>query len=129
MYKINCIINENRAPWEISLEDRCTLLRDAINKNKKVALLLYEAPDTSTFRYRGYNILRSTEKSEKWQSIYFFLNETDKILEILPLVHLLVVIRVRWTHDIDQIVYRAKSRNIKVLFDVDDLIFDINYNK
>ncbi len=127
MYKINCILNKNSTPWEISLEDRCSLLRDAIAKNKKITLLLYEAPDTSTFRYRGYNMLQATKESEKWQSVYFFAYESETIIKILPLVQLLVIIRVKWTHTIDQIIYRAKAQNIKVLFDVDDLIFDINY--
>lgn len=121
------MLDINKEPWMIPLETRCAMLNDAHEHGRKITMLIYEAPDTSTFRYRGYNILRATEKSSKWQSVYFFLNEIDKILEYLPIVDLLVVIRVKWIHNIDQIIYRAKEQKVKVLFDVDDLIFDINY--
>lgn len=127
MYNINYSSGANKEPWLIPLEDRCSLFFNAKKNGKKVSLLLYEAPDTSTFRYRGYNIFKASQDSSKWQSIYFFLYEYKKILEILPNVDLVVIIRVRWTNNIDQIIYRAKVLNIKVLFDTDDLVFDINY--
>lgn len=126
MYKIDCILDPKSEPWEIPLEMRCAMLRRSLAMGKKIALLLYESPDTSTFRYRGYNVMRATEKSEKWQSIYFFLYEKDVILEILHLVQLVVAIRVRWSRDVDQILCKARIQAIKVLFDVDDLIFDID---
>ncbi len=127
MFQIRVDIPKDRAPWEIPLEQRLQILRDALAKKKRVALLLYELADTSTFRYRGYNMLQHTLKSDQWQSVYFFLNEAETVLELLTLIHLIVIIRVRWVHALDQIIHRAKALGKKVLFDVDDLIFSIDH--
>lgn len=117
----------NREPWIIPLADRCNEFLQAYKQNKKIALMLYEKADTSTFRYRCYNLYQWTKKSDDWQCIYFFLDEAQTILEYLPKCTLFVIVRARWEHIVDQLIYRAKSLNKKVIFDVDDLIFDINY--
>lgn len=126
MFKIDVNIGANIEPWNLSLELRCSILRTELLKGKKITILLYEFPDTSTFRYRGYNIFKASQKSEEWSSIYFFLHEINEISSFLPLILLLVVIRVRWTHEVDEIIYKAKGAGVKVIFDVDDLIFDLN---
>jgi hypothetical protein len=42
--------------WDVPFNLRLAALRKAAGKGKKVAVLLYGFPDTSTFRYRVYNI-------------------------------------------------------------------------
>jgi len=127
MKQININITQKRAPWELPTEERIRILREALLHGKKVSLLIYELADTSTFRYRCYNVMQYSLKSSKWQAIYFFLNEQDVILELLPLVHMVVVVRAKWTHDLDQILNRAKAEGKKILFDVDDLVFSLDY--
>lgn len=128
MYELQYQQDILREPWLISTEKRFQMLRNARKKEKKVALLIYEAPDTSTFRYRGYNVMRATEKSEQWLCMYFFLDqEFELILKLIKEVDIVTFIRVHWKHELDLILSNARSARKKVVFDVDDLIFDVDY--
>jgi glycosyltransferase involved in cell wall biosynthesis len=117
----------NKTPWEIPLEQRCCTLRRYLEEGFQVVLLMYERPDTSTFRYRGYNIFKALAKSQKWRSIYFFRNEITTIIPYISSIKLLVVIRMQWSHMLNQLIFRAKADGVPVAFDVDDLVFDIDY--
>lgn len=127
MYKINLEVTQNSEPWNKTIEERLKIILQAKSKGKKIALILYEMVDTSTFRYRAYNIVQRTLDSQYWQSIYFFKTEINQVIKLLPEVSLLILTRFRWVHDIDKLLHYAKCFNVKVLFDTDDLICDINY--
>lgn len=127
MFKINQIDNINPTPWDIPLYKRLNIVRSAIEKGKKVAILLYEKPDSSTFRYRGYNIFQATEKSIAWRAVYLFEDEYEEVNNLLSEIKLLVLIRIKWTRIVDQLITRAKLSGVTVLYDIDDLIFDIDY--
>lgn len=126
MYNITCNLPVNREPWNISLEDRVRAFISAAHSGKKVALMLYQQADTSTFRYRCYNIYQITQDGD-WLSVYFFLNEIDIVEKLLKTAQLLVLTRIRWCYPLDSLVHKAKKRDIPVLFDVDDLICDIQH--
>lgn len=126
MYNITCNLPVNREPWNISLEDRVRAFISAAHSGKKVALMLYQQADTSTFRYRCYNIYQITQDGD-WLSVYFFLNEIDIVEKLLETAQLLVLTRIRWCYPLDSLVHKAKKRDIPVLFDVDDLICDIQH--
>lgn len=127
MQKINVSIPQNKEPWLLPTPRRVALVQEAKKRGKHIALIVYEQPDTSTFRYRAYNVMQATLQSEKWQAVYFYMSELPTILELLPVVHELIFSRVRWTHSVDMVVAHAKADGIPVLFDVDDLIFDLDY--
>jgi len=127
MYKITVPSKGNIAPWEVDFPSRCRLLREYLKEGIPVALLLYERADTSTFRYRAYNVMQITRYSRKWKSIYFFMNEIEMLLPYLSKISLAIIIRVRWTHVIEKFINEVKSNHIPLLFDVDDLIFDTKY--
>ena len=127
MYRISIKATGNTAPWEIPLSTRCEMLRQSLKEGKSMVLLLYDRADTSTFRYRGYNITQITAKSNRWRSIYFFSYEIDKIIEYIDKISLVVLIRMKWTRELDRFIYLIKANNIPVLFEVDDLVFDTNY--
>lgn len=117
----------DKAPWELPFAQRCQNLCEYISDGFKVALLLYERPDTSTFRYRGYNICQSLQESKKWKAVYFFRDEINHIISYIESIHLLIIIRVQWTHELHHLVFKAKSNDVLVAFDTDDLVFDIDY--
>lgn len=117
------------APWEISFGARVKALYTVKRQGKKAALLLYQAADTSTFRYRCYNIVQALESSEQWGAVYFFEKECSQVEELLDKVDILVLTRVKWTLGLDWLVSKAKAQGIPVLFDVDDRVFDLNYLK
>lgn len=129
MYLLNNSYKNNTAPWEISLHSRCSILKHYIKNGYKISILIYEYPDTSTFRYRAYNFTQITQLSgnSQWKCVYFFRHELKILNEYLKDVHLVTIIRVRWNQDLDDFIVRVKYHNLKVLFDVDDLIFDLNY--
>jgi len=83
----------------------------------------------TTFRYRAYNLFQATERSDTWSSVYFFRREIRTILALVPKASLIVLVRLRWRHDTDEILLEASRRQVRVLFDIDDLVFDINQIK
>lgn len=121
-------IERNIVPWNISAAKRYAAFIKGKESGKKCALYVYEAADDSTFRYRAYNVMRYTEESERWCAQYFFANtEKDEILQLLPKCELLVLVRVRWTHFVEEMTTRAHILGKTVLFDADDLVFDLDY--
>lgn len=122
MYKISYTLPANREPWNIPVENRRKLLLQAKKQGKQIALLLYHHADTSTFRYRGYNLQQATQDSDCWQCVYFFMDELQTLREVLPLASVLVLVRLKWEHVLDDVVLHARSLHIPVLFDVDDLV-------
>lgn len=129
MYTIRCDLPKNREPWSTSLDHRCKKLIDAYQQGKKIAAMLYHHADTSTFRYRCYNVEKASEQSAQWQSVYFFMNELDQLQKLLPCVHVLVLTRLKWEHGLDFLVEKAHARKVPVLYDVDDLVCNVQYLK
>ena len=115
----------NTAPWIIDVNERIHEFKEAA-KNKKRVLFLYEAADFATFRYQGYNVYQHLKQSLRWHMSYFFTkNEFDYIENLLPECDLLIICRLRWTQQLDTLIINAKKLGIPVLFDIDDLIFDL----
>lgn len=127
MYKINCALSANREPWNLPLQERIRLTQTAQKEGKRNALLLYTRADTSTFRYRGYNVMQATRRSQNWQCVYFFLDELSTLEQLLANADLLIFCRLQWVHALAGLKRKAQSLHIPVLFDVDDLVFDLDY--
>ncbi len=117
----------NSAPWNISIADRLYEIKTAKKNNKKIAILIYNEADTSTFRYRCYNIYQSTKRSEVWQAVYFFFEELAIVENFLNDINKIIIVRMKWTVKLDNFITLAKSRKISVLFDIDDRVFDTKY--
>lgn len=115
-----------KEPWKKPFSERIKSFYQMKMQGKKVAVLLYRWADTSTFRYRCYNVVQTLEKSSEWGAVYFFEKEYDQVQDLLNQIDLLVLTRVKWTLSLDWLVSKAKSAGIPVLFDVDDRVFDLN---
>lgn len=115
-----------KEPWEKSFAERLKAFYQIKRQGKKAAVLLYRWADTSTFRYRCYNVVQTLEKSQEWGAVYFFEKEYEQVQELLKQIDLLVLTRVKWTLPLDWLVSKAKAENVPVLFDVDDRVFDLN---
>ena len=126
MYKITCELPVNREPWNIPLEQRIKTVLSAVNKGRNVALMVYERADTSTFRYRCYNVYQITSCGP-WQSVFFFMHELDAVEKLLGKCRLLILTRVKWSYPLNNLVGTAKRAGIPVLFDVDDLVCNTQY--
>lgn len=123
MYKLRNYKIKNIEPWNVSIEKRIKLL----NKNlecKKI-IYIYEQADSSTFRYRVYNMCQALNYSDKYIGTYFFEKELRDIENYINNASLIIITRVRWSLKIDNFIAKAKKEGIPVLFDVDDLVVDL----
>jgi glycosyltransferase involved in cell wall biosynthesis len=108
---------------ERPLEERlCTLFRGT----RRVAYF-YEFPDESTFRYRVHNMIQVLEENSDVGAAYFSGAEVSELERALPMIDTIVFGRTRYTAAVDRVLLRARDLGIRVLFDVDDLVFDPNY--
>jgi glycosyltransferase involved in cell wall biosynthesis len=114
-------------PWAPSVEER--VRRVSAPGNHTVAYV-YEVPDTSTFRYRVFNMVEALELDDSDQPIsatWFTRAELPILERLIWEVNTLVICRTRYTARFDNLVTRARAAGCRVLFDVDDLIFDVRY--
>jgi len=114
-------------PWAPSVEER---VRAVTAHAGHTVAYLYEVPDTSTFRYRVFNMVEAlaADTSDEPISATWFTRAELPILErLIGDVHTLVICRTRYTARLDNLVTRARAAGCRVLFDVDDLIFDNRY--
>lgn len=114
-------------PWAPSIEER--IRRVTVPGAHSVAYI-YEVPDTSTFRYRVFNMVEALglEDRDRPISATWFTGTELPILErLIGDVDTLVICRTRYTAQLDSLVTRARASGSRVLFDVDDLIFDTRY--
>lgn len=109
----------------MELKSRIKLLEKAKSDGKKVALYIVEDTISAQFRYRCNNILEATEKSKKWQAVWFLNAESSEVLKRINLIDLVVIVRqAAKNNTILNLVSEFKKKDIKVIFDLDDLIFD-----
>lgn len=115
--------NKFKAPWDIPLPTRLTKL---LKSSKRKVVYFYEKPDSSTFRYRVYNMCQSLESSTEWTGVYFFEKEIPEVMHYLNEIDALIFCRTRWSLPFDQLIEKAKQKKIPVLFDIDDLVFNLD---
>ena len=113
-------------PWDHeTLESRLSSLEMDL---RRVAWV-YEKPDTSTFRYRVYNMVQGL-RSESPQSIaanWFACSEIPSLIPHVAGLDALVLARVRYDADVGRLIQTARAHNVPVLYDCDDLVFDTRY--
>lgn len=88
----------------------------------------YERPDTSTFRYRVYNMIQTLRILGEGIGASFFGNDDKNHLDlIVDAADVIIICRARYNSHINNMITRARAKGKRVLFDVDDLIFNIDY--
>lgn len=127
MYDIKPEEYYNDQPWIKSFSQRVSSIFEAKKCGLKVVMYLYEEPDTSTFRYRVYNMCQALEISLHWRGVYFYNSELASIEQYLNNIDVLIVARFRWNFELDRIIELAKSQGIKVVFEVDDMVYTNKY--
>ena len=125
MFQIDVPIQPFFEPWDLSLPERLRMLSHGDAGTLRVAYF-YEEPNNSTFRYRAYNMVEALNRSKlgKVAASYFFLKDLYRLDEIADLADVLVVCRSRYELHLNQLITKFKSKGRRVLFDVDDLVFD-----
>lgn len=109
------------APWNIPLPTR---MQKLIQSGSKNVIYIYEQPDSSTFRYRVYNMCQALEGSNSWEGHFFFENEIAELAPFFSKINIIVFCRTKWSFAFDHFIEHAKQNKIPLLFDIDDLIFN-----
>ena len=109
----------------LSLKERIHLAEQAIKQGKKLALYLAKDANNSQHRYRVYNPLQATSKSQKWQAVYFFNAELQTAYKFLDQAAIVIIERQNPSgSSVPDFIHAAHERGIHVAFDLDDLVFD-----
>ena len=111
-----------------SLATRIAALRTA--SAPRVAYV-YGRADTSTFRYRVYNMVEAlrADPQASLTASWFQMHEVQHVLPLVPGLQALVLGRVSYTAQVANLVARARLAGVRVFFDCDDLVFDIRYTQ
>jgi glycosyltransferase involved in cell wall biosynthesis len=111
-------------PWGLGLPERMKML---VRGKRRVAYF-YETHNNSTFRYRVYNMAQVlNESGDEISASYFFLSDLHRRDEIADRADVLVICRSRLDSQVDGLIAAFRRRRKKVLFDVDDLVFNTDY--
>jgi glycosyltransferase involved in cell wall biosynthesis len=111
-------------PWHQGFDDRLMALK---RRSIHVAYF-YEQPDTSTFRYRVFNVIEALNLLSRDVSAAWFCGaEIEDFDRVLEATDVLVICRSRYHHHLNEVITRAKSKGCVVIFDVDDLVFNLDY--
>ena len=112
-------------PWNIPLSERLRLLRHG----KHRIAYYYESANNSTFRYRAYNMVQvlNSEPEDGCCGSYFFQADLHRIEEIADAADVLVICRSGYNNKVNQLLTKFRIRRKRVLFDVDDFVFNTEY--
>ncbi|MBP1546065.1 MAG: hypothetical protein J6A37_05650 [Oscillospiraceae bacterium] len=127
MYKIDKLPVENTQPWLRPQAERISWILSAKENNLKTVVFLYEAPDSSTFRYRVYNVCQTLEFGLSWRGSWFYADELNFVKKYIDKIDLIVISRFRWTFELESLISSAKRCGIRIAFDVDDMVYDIKH--
>jgi glycosyltransferase involved in cell wall biosynthesis len=114
-------------PWAPTIDER---VRTVTADGAHTVAYVYEVPDTSTFRYRVFNMVEALgldAPDQRISATWFTRAELPILERLIGNVNTLIICRTRYTARLDSLVTRARAGGCRVLFDVDDLIFDTRY--
>lgn len=124
MFQVTEPPSDYRDPWTQPFDER---FRQLCSGTTRVAYF-YERPDTSTFRYRVYNMIQVLRAQRKDIGAAYFHNDDSAFFsKVVDNADVIVVCRMRYDENVNQMITRARAQGKKVYFDVDDLIFDTTY--
>lgn len=121
MYRLDLPELEYAHPWRRSFAERWAALRRG---SPRIAYY-YSSPDTSTFRYRVFNMVEALERSGADASASWFVaDDGDAALAAVDEADVVVLCRAVYTPHIGAVIARARATGKRVVFDTDDLVFD-----
>ncbi|MGU3341860.1 glycosyltransferase [Methylobacterium mesophilicum] len=92
----------------------------------------YDYPDDSTFRYRVFNMIEALEyatnvaSGPSFAAAWFCYADRLALNEVVDSCDVLILVRARYSGPVASAVCRARALGRKVLYDVDDLVFDVD---
>jgi glycosyltransferase involved in cell wall biosynthesis len=111
-------------PWDMDLPGRMKML---MRRKMRIAYFC-EKPNNSTFRYRVYNMAQVlNDACDDVSASYFYLSDLHRLHEIADRADMLVICRSRLDNHLNYLISAFRLRRKRVLFDVDDLVFNTDY--
>jgi len=123
MFVLNVPAVRYRPPWPVPLSRR---LRELSRGHAHVAYV-YPKPNHGTFRYRVLNMLEALALEPALGGSWFSAADLWCREEILACADVIVLCHCRYTPELADLVVRARAAGRRVLFDIDDLVFDTRY--
>lgn len=112
-------------PWIMSCDMRLVQL----TRHQRRIAYYYHLPDTSTFRYRVFNMIQALTMGRQSTTSAAWFQQSDLVRmdKFIDRADALVLARTRYSPGIGRMITRAKARGIPVLFDIDDFVFNPDY--
>lgn len=109
-------------PWNRPLAARL----EAMSVGRRRVAYYYETPDSSTYRYRAYNMVQALEAEAEGALRGACIHRADlgSVETIADLADVLVLCRAPYDSAVAMLTSRFRARGKPVLFDVDDLVFN-----
>ncbi|WP_295458341.1 glycosyltransferase [uncultured Thiodictyon sp.] len=124
MFLTNIAASDYRDPWTASFSERLARLGEG---SRHVAYF-YPHPNMGTFRYRVLNMLEALATTGlDVGASWFSRDELCHREAIIARADVIVICHAKYSVDFAQLVARAHARGRRVLFDIDDLVFDSRY--
>lgn len=110
-------------PWDKPYSERVANVKKAKAQGRKVVAYIYPVFDSSTFRYRGYNVSETLEYSLYWYGVCFQYSEFGKLSDDIALADVIVFIRCHCNPELVSFLDACKKYGKKTCYDIDDLIY------
>ena len=124
MYEFKC---DNKYNKKLHIPDFSSRYYNIFNSTKKNIIIIKDEFDQSTFRYRGYNVIQSMKDNKKYNLDCFLYKELFTLYDILDKIDLVILQRTFWSFELETFINVLKINNIKIIFDIDDLIYNPKY--
>ncbi len=110
--------------WSHSLPERVGMLKSGTTR----VAYLAPKPEYGTFRYRCFNPVDAINcHSAQLSASYFFYSDLATLDNLADQSDVLVVSRCPHDAPLDRLYRRFRNQGKKVLFDIDDLVFDTRF--
>jgi glycosyltransferase involved in cell wall biosynthesis len=124
MFSIDIPAVDYPDPWTESFTDRLTRL----GQGSQHVAYFYPRPDSSTFRYRVLNMIEAlAETSGSVGASWFSAAELSHLEAIVERADVVVICRCGYSVAFAKLVARVRAQGKRVLYDIDDLVFDGQY--
>jgi glycosyltransferase involved in cell wall biosynthesis len=108
-------------PWLLPLRKRFSMLRPGTFR----VVYYSQAPNTSSMRYRVWNMVQMLNRySAEVSASFFFSDDGPELLSALKQARVLVVHRTSYSSQLEWLIENARKLGVTVLYDADDLIFE-----
>lgn len=109
----------------LNFEARKKLLIDAIELCKQIVVYVVEDENANQYRYRYENISLAVNGNSDWVVAGFFTHELKELERYFGDIKIVVIVRqTNKGLGLTRQIGKMKKNGVKVLFDLDDLVFD-----